>query len=144
MIVCQGAVLVKKDLSDAFRHIPVAESDWWLLFFKWGEKCFYERFLSFGLRTSPYLFDLFAKRLNWILIKAQWRALHYLDNFFAVLDSNTLADAYKKKFAEWCKTLGLKINKGKNVRVTQIEFLDIEIDSIAMEACLPEIKLLKT
>lgn len=30
----QGAILVKKDLANAFQHIPVAESDWWLLVFQ--------------------------------------------------------------------------------------------------------------
>ena len=27
-----------------------------------------ERFLPFGLRTSPFLFDIFAKGLNWMMI----------------------------------------------------------------------------
>ena len=27
-----------------------------------------ERFLPFGLRTSPFLFDIFAKCLNWMMI----------------------------------------------------------------------------
>lgn len=64
LVVGRGARLVKRDLADAFWHIPVAESDWWLLFFMWEEEYFFERFLPFGLRTSPYLFDLFAKGLN--------------------------------------------------------------------------------
>ena len=34
-LIQQGryAVLVKRDLTDAFRHIPVGETDWWLLGF---------------------------------------------------------------------------------------------------------------
>lgn len=143
LIVGQGAKLVKRDLADAFRHIPVAESDWWLLFFMWEDKYFFERFLPFGLRTSPYLFDLFAKGLNWMLINAQWRALHYLDDFFTVIESDALADVYEKYFAELCATLGFKINEEKNIRGTLVEFLGIEIDSVAMEARLPQNKLLK-
>lgn len=143
LVVGQGATLVKRDLADAFRHIPVAESDWWLLYFMWEDKFYFERFLPFGLRTSPYLFDLFAKGLNWMLINAQWRALHYLDDFFTVLESDLLADAYEKHFATLCATLGLKVNEDKNVRGTRVEFLGIEIDSLAMEARLPENKLQK-
>lgn len=30
-----GAIFVKRDLADAFRHIPVSASDWWLLEFLW-------------------------------------------------------------------------------------------------------------
>lgn len=141
LIVGQGARLVKRDLADAFRHIPVAEADWWLLFFMWEDKYFFERFLPFGLRTSPYLFDLFAKGLNWMLINAEWRTLHYLDDFFTVLESDLLADAYEKHFATLCTALGLKVNEEKNVRGTLVEFLGIEIDSLAMEARLPESKL---
>lgn len=141
--VGRGAVLVKRDLADAFRHIPVAKSDWWLLFFMWEDEYFFERFLPFGLRTSPYLFDLFAKGLNWMLINAQWRALHYLDNFFTVLELDLLATAYEEHFSALCAMLGLKINKEKNIRGTRVEFLGIEIDLLAMEARLPEDKLLK-
>lgn len=66
----RGAILMKKDLADAFRHVPVAESDWWLLGFQWDEAYWIERFLSFGLRTSSYIFDLFAKGLHWMLLNA--------------------------------------------------------------------------
>ncbi len=34
----KGALLVKRDLAEAFRHIPVAASDWWLLGFQWGSQ----------------------------------------------------------------------------------------------------------
>ena len=63
-----GAVMIKKDLADAFRHIPVAEADWWLLGFYWKGSYWIDRFLPFGLRTSPMIFDLFAKGLHWILL----------------------------------------------------------------------------
>ena len=63
-----GAILVKRDLSDAFRHIPVASSDFWLLGFFCDDSYWIDRFLPFGLRTAPFLFNLFAKGLHWILI----------------------------------------------------------------------------
>lgn len=40
----------------------------------------------FGLRIAPFIFDLFAKGLNWILMNAGWMAIHYLDHFLAVLN----------------------------------------------------------
>ena len=64
----RGAKLVKRDLADAFRHMPVAISDWWLLGFFWDGVYYFDRFLPFGLRTSPYLFDLLAKALHWMLL----------------------------------------------------------------------------
>ena len=139
----RGAILIKKDLADAFRHILVAESDWWLLGFAWEGVYFVERFLSFGLRTLPYLFDLFAKGLNWILLKAEWEALHYLDNFLSVVEDNAQADRYEKCFSALCQKLGFNINKSKTIRGTRAKFLGIEIDTLAMEARLPVDKLTK-
>lgn len=59
-----------------------------------------ERYLSFGLRTSPFLFDLFAKALHWILVAVlAWSmVLHYLDDFFAILAANDDPVAYEKEF----------------------------------------------
>ena len=80
------AIMVKRDLKDAFRHIPVSAQDWWLLGFSWNNKTWIDRFLPFGLRTSPFLFDLFAKGIHWIMAAVlSWGLLfHYLDDFFAV------------------------------------------------------------
>ena len=80
----QGAQFVKRDLKDAFRHIPVATSDQWLLGFHCDDRYWMERYLPFGLRTAPFIFDLFAKALNWILIAVLYWfiVLHYLDDFF--------------------------------------------------------------
>lgn len=64
----KGAIMVKRDLADAFRHIPIAESDFWLLGFFWAGFYYIDRFLPFGLRTAPFIFDLFAKALHWILV----------------------------------------------------------------------------
>ena len=90
LTIGRGAILVKRDLSDAFRYIPVASSDFWLLDFFYEENFWTDRFLLFGLRTSPYLFNLFAKALYWIIIAVlSWViVLHYLDGFFAVLSPN--------------------------------------------------------
>lgn len=82
----RGRILVKRDLSEAFRHTPVSKADWWLLGFQLKGIYHMETFLLFGLRIAPFIFDLFAKGLNWILMNAGWMAIHYLDHFLAVLN----------------------------------------------------------
>lgn len=138
-----GAQFVKRDLKDAFRHIPVALSDQWLLGFNCDGRYWMERYLPFGLRMSPFLFDLFAKALRWILIAVLlWDAvLHYLDDFFAILSPEDDAAAYAKQFDQLCGELGLQINHTKDVVGWIAEFLGIEFDSILMEARLPPDKL---
>jgi hypothetical protein len=80
-------LLVKRDLTDAFRHIPVHTDDWWLLGFRWGEAFYQDLFLPFGLRTPPAIFDLFATVLEWIARgEVQLpHAQHYLDDFLMVI-----------------------------------------------------------
>ena len=61
------AILIKSDLADAFRHIPVASDDHWLLGFCCDGAYRTDIFLPFGLRTSPLIFDLCSKGLHFLL-----------------------------------------------------------------------------
>ena len=100
--VGRGAYLVKRDLADAFRHIPVARADWWLLGFQWNNSYWMDIFLPFGLRTSPFIFDLFAKGINWILVVQNWLVLHYLDDFLAIVKTSEEASCYESAFDTLC------------------------------------------
>ena len=102
-----------------------------------------ERYLPFGLRTSPFLFDLFARALNWIMIAILgWSfVLHYLDDFFAILPPQANAEAYCRDFDLVCSQLGLVINHSKDIMGTKADFLEIEPDSILMQAKRPPDKL---
>ena len=137
----KGTIMVKRDLSDAFRHIPIAPSDWWLLGFFWNDAYWYDRFLPFGLRTAPYIFDLFAKALCWMLLIAGWLVLHYLDDFITFLPPGVDPTPYENYFDFLCKTLGISNNKKKKKRGQVVVFLEIELDSLLMEARLPADKL---
>ena len=137
----QGCLLVKRDFADAFRHIPVAISDRWLLGFRWREFYWMEKFLPFGLRTSPFLFDLFAKGVNWMVIEAGHDCLHYLDDFLSVEDDQASANEFTEFFNSLCKDLGITIKEKKNQCGTTVDFLGIELDTIRMEARLPADKL---
>ena len=139
----RDAILLKEDLADAFRHVPVAICDRWLLGFQWLEIFYMEAFLPFGLRTAPFIFDLFARALHWILARVLgWSiVLHYLDDFFTIFPSGTDPEP---RMAEWralCLLLGIQTNAKKEEWGTSLEFLDILLDSIKMEARLPEAKL---
>ena len=76
-------IIIKKDIKDAFRNIPVAPHVQWLLGFSWGRELYQETCLSFGLATSPCIFNLFAKAIHWMLHSyLGWTDLeHYLDDF---------------------------------------------------------------
>lgn len=135
-----GLILIKQDLADAFRHIPIHPTDWWLFGFEWRGRFFQECCLPFGLRTAPRIFNFFAKGLHWIL-ENQYGAIiiHYLDDFLAVFRATECAKAqgYQQGFAETCLALGLEVKLFKNTSGTIIEFLGLVIDTTRMEARLP-------
>ena len=52
LIQGRGTILLIEDLADAFRHVPVAMQDRWLLGFQWQDVFYVKAFLPFGLRTA--------------------------------------------------------------------------------------------
>ena len=63
----RGYLIIKRDIKEAFRIVPVASHQQWLLSFSWNGQHYCETCLSFGLRTAPFIFNLFAEALYWIL-----------------------------------------------------------------------------
>ena len=59
-----GDLIVKRDIKDAFRIVPIALHDRKLLGFEWQGAYYTENCLPFGLRTAPAIFNLFAEGLH--------------------------------------------------------------------------------
>lgn len=78
-----------------------------------------------------------------MLLKAEWKALYYLDNFLSVVENNAQADRYKKCFSALYQKLGFNINKSNTICDTRAKFLRIKINTLAIEARLPVDKLSK-
>ena len=111
----------------------------------WQEMFYEELFLSFKLRTASFLFDLFAKAINWILIAIFcWTCvIHYLDDFFTVLPPYSDSSLYCSHFDQICTELGLQINHDKDIEGQVADFMGFEFDTEAMVVKLPEAKLTK-
>lgn len=81
-----GAWLSKADISDAFKLLHIHPSLWCWHGIKWKEAYYFATKLTFGSKSSPWLFDTFAQSLAWILLhKAQCQeVIHYLDDFLLI------------------------------------------------------------
>lgn len=135
--------MMKRDLKAAFRHIPVASEDHWLLIFEWNGKYYMDIFLPFGLRTAPFIFNMFSEALNWILQrKYSWTLTHYLDDFLAFFPAGTDLSNPSTNFKKICDTLGFGI-ADKNEEGCIVSYLGLEIDTIKMEARLPNHKKIR-
>lgn len=141
-----GSLMAKLDLKEAFRHIPIRAEDWHHLGFAWRSRFYYCTVLTFGLRSAPYIFNLFAEALHWIIqrhIPSYMR--HYLDDFLLTFSPSSVP-SWCSAAVEWVmglgQRLGLCFQDSKTVwPSTQIEFLGLELDSLKMEARLPPDKL---
>lgn len=145
----RNCILVKRDFESAFRHIPVSPLDSALLGFHWEDLYYTERYLPFGLRTAPYLFNLFAEVFHWLLDDQLKKSnlpvsvIHYLDDFFLVLPPKSKLELYTTKFAQLCSEVGLSIKDSKSEEGSIATFAGIEVDTGMMVIRLPPSKLEK-
>ena len=104
----KGAIMMKRDLKSAFRHVPINPCDYWLLIFEWQGKFYVDMFLPFGLRTAPRIFNLFMEALHWVFETfEEWNVMHYLDDFLLVFPPGTDITPYSWQFDEILATFGL-------------------------------------
>jgi hypothetical protein len=83
-------VLVKVDLKNAYRNIPIHPQDHHLLGITWEDKVYIDRALPFGLRSAPKIFSAVADMLAWALYHAGIpHLIHYLDDFLFLGAPNT-------------------------------------------------------
>jgi hypothetical protein len=134
----KGTRMLKRDLKSAFRHIPISPEDHQLLAFEWNGKWYVDLFLPFGLRTAPFIFNLFAEALQWIMeYHYDWTIHHYLDDFIAFFPPETNLSPAGDQFRDTCEQVGFQIADDKNAEGTVVDYLGITIDSEKMEARLP-------
>ena len=79
-----GCFLSKVDVKHAFRLLPVLPECWHLLCYYWRDMYYVDTRLSFGLRSSPSIFNQFADLVCWIIqtIYLIVLLIHYADDFF--------------------------------------------------------------
>jgi len=134
----KGAIMMKRDLKSAFRHVPINPCDYWLLIFEWQGKFYVDMFLPFGLRTAPRIFNLFAEALHWVFeTLEEWNVMHYLDDFLFVFPSGTDIGPYSSKFDEILSIFGLSKAAEKDSDGCVVIHLGFEFDSINMQVRLP-------
>ena len=145
----RGSILVKRDFENAFRHIPISPAESPLLGLEWQGRYYAEHFLPFGLGTPAYLFNLFAAVFHCIVAHdlqsrgIRGEIVHYLDDFLAILPPHGNPDAYGKRFAELCGTVGLSIKESISEEGTTVGVGGVEIDTGKIVIRVPAKKLWK-
>ena len=137
--------MAKVDLKNAFRLCPVRHKDWHLLGIHWRNQFFVDKCLHFGLRSAPYLFNMVADALEWILKNyfETHHCFHYLDDFFFAGPPNS--DSCSKALSDMlllCQAVQAPVKPEKVLGPSTIlPILGILLETVAGEARLPDDKL---
>ena len=140
----RGTQLVKLDLKDAYRIVPVHPADYHLLGVKWRGNTYVDRALPFGLCSAPKIFNAIADFIAWVLTCQGVKFhLHYLDNFLLLGAPNSQQGQEFLTIAVQTLTrLGIPIAIHETEGpATNLIFLGIVIDSDKFELRLLADKL---
>lgn len=127
----------KVDLEDAFRHCIVGRKDSPLLGYNLDGSAYVDCALTFGCKSSPFLFNLYAKALHWIVSSFGITLSHYLDDFFGASDHP--ADVIQF-FNSLASHLGVRISPTKVFFGEEVEVLGITVNATSGIAYISEIR----
>ena len=134
-----GAQLVKIDIRDAYRIIPVHPEERPFLALSWQDRVYVDCQLQFGLASAPAIFSAVAEALEWILHRKGVRGvLHYLDDFLLMgaPGSCECSHALSITFST-CKELGVSLVMDKvEGPVASLTFLGIRLCSSPLSVSL--------
>lgn len=141
--VGRGCYLTKIDVKAAYKLVPVRAEDWPLLGFVWRGKFYYERTLPFGLKSSCRQWEVYATALHYFIVRyiGIGYVIHYVDDFLFVEKSVSAARAHLAGVVSLCTALGVPLADKTEGPATQLPFLGIELDTVAMTARLSADKL---
>lgn len=142
--VGRGSFLAKTDIESAFRIIPIHPDDYELLGFKWKDEFYYDRCLPMGASSSCNIFEIFSTALEWLAVtKCKCGTIvHILDDFLFIGRNYHEAYFALQNFQKLCALIGIPLSQPKTFLPEQImSFMGITLDSVRMEARLPDDKL---
>ena len=139
-----GALLMKIDIRNAYRVVPVHPDDRWLMGMLWEGSLFIDTALPFGRRSAPKIFTALADAAEWIVRQRGVEfVIYYLDDFLIVTSADTNQGEHALRILlESFERLGLPVAwdkvEGPSMCLT---FLGFELDTKSMETRLLNHKL---
>lgn len=141
----RGALLAKTDIEAAFRLLPVHPDSCHLLGCRWQDRFFVDRCLPMGCAISCSLFEQFSSFLEWVVrdVSGLSSVIHYLDDFLCIGPAESaICASLLATLQQVFEVFGVPLAADKTEGpATELRFLGIIIDTIAMECRLPLDKL---
>ena len=136
--------LGKVDIESAFRIIPVSPLDTPLLGFKWNGFFYMDAVLPMRCSSSCSIFEAFSSALEWVAKTKLGitEMVHVIDDFLFLANSSKKCAADMKAFIRLCGQLGVPLAQDKTQGPdTTLPFLGITMDTLKLEARLPQDKI---
>ena len=118
-----------------------------LLRIHWNNQYYVDLYLPFGLCSAPFLFKQLLDALEWVLKRkySSQYVLHILDDFF-IAEPTCLQhlSSFSTLLCFFMLIHALVVRSKTPGPFQVLEFMGIELDSMRMEAWLPEDKLQRT
>ena len=131
-------------MKNAYRIVPVHPDDQPLLGVSWNGSVYFDRALPFGLRSAPKIFTAVSDAMSWVLYNQGIRNLiHYLDDFL-IFSSQEQDQAWtlRQLALDTFEELNIPVSISKlEGPATVVTFLEIRIDTVALQLRLPWDKL---
>lgn len=139
----RGALLVKADVKEAYRMVPVHPDDQHLLGVQWEGSVYVDKVLPFGLRSAPKIFSAVADAIQWTLFhNGIQKGLHYLDDFILVAKDLQSARSQRDILQSTFRNLNVPMEESKLEGPSPcLTFLGIEVDTMSLQVRLPRDKL---
>jgi hypothetical protein len=129
---------------EVYRNVPVHPQDRPLLGMQWQGQVYVDATLPFGLRSAPLIFTVVADMVQWIMQRRGIENIfHYIDDFITLGKPDSRECEQNNAIMHGtCDEVGLPSDPDKDEGPsTTITFTGMEIDSVAMEIRLPQVKL---
>ena len=140
----RGALMIKVDIRNAYRVVPIHPDDRWLMGMSWKDAVYVDTALPFGLRSAPKIFTAIADAAEWIVRQQGVEFhLHYLDDFLVVTAADESRGTHSLRIIlEMFEQLGLPVAWDKlEGPASRLTFLGFELDSLRNEIRIPEQKM---
>ncbi|KAK3236893.1 hypothetical protein CYMTET_52997 [Cymbomonas tetramitiformis] len=121
-----GMYMVKVDLEEAYRSLPVASQYWAAQCFQWRGKRYMDTRSPFGNRALPGIFMRYTRAIVAWMQAQGVPCVGYLDDFFMVARTAAEAQEMMDLMIEFVTMLGFKVNRAKcEGPARRLEFLGV-------------------
>ena len=136
------------DLQSAYRSVCIHPGDRKFCGLSWnfgdGPVYLTDNCISFGQRSAPFIFARLTDFVTRSMHRRGYNCLSYLDDFFLVESSQEKCNESMSELLKILRKLGFYIAYKKlSTPSQQCKFLGIILDSVNLEARLPDEKLIK-